>query len=347
MSGVTEPALQDTVLGLIIEALDELDSSLVPLSAVIRKAIRIARLRRDYKNLLWLQLEMVSLDDRRARETIRHDAELRYGDDSAFGTDFVALIARSMETRRMPKLTDEGDVVDYSQVTIESVAEIESKVQSLLDVAEASKAVNPRARLDARRYAAENRKVLNRIRQRVHEFLSITEEQLHFEHISANIFERNRLYVDRLFSVIAPGALAELNSAYQRLGEGDPEARSQALLSCRRVLKSLADTLYAPRAEPSRGDDRRLRDLGDEKYKNRLWQYISEKASSRRARQLLLAQAQDLGNRLDSIYAMESKGVHAQVTEFEANQCVIQTYLLIGDILHLSEEESLATSRDT
>jgi hypothetical protein len=32
--------------------------------------------------------------------------------------------------------------------------------------------------------------------------------------------------------------------------------------------------------------------------------------------------------------------VHAEVSEFELNQCVIQTYLLVGDILRLTESDS-------
>jgi hypothetical protein len=44
---------------LVTAALDGLDDPRVPLSTIVRKAIRIARLRRDYKNLLWLKLDRV------------------------------------------------------------------------------------------------------------------------------------------------------------------------------------------------------------------------------------------------------------------------------------------------
>jgi len=39
-------------------------------------------------------------------------------------------------------------------------------------------------------------------------------------------------------------------------------------------------------------------------------------------------------------YELSCKGVHAEVSEFELNQCVIQTYLLVGDILRLTESDS-------
>jgi len=56
------------------------------------------------------------------------------------------------------------------------------------------------------------------------------------------------------------------------------------------------------------------------------------------SRGLLLALANDLGERIAQIDAMASKGVHAEVSSFEVNQCVIQTYLIIGDILHIGDK---------
>jgi hypothetical protein len=48
-----------------------------------------------------------------------------------------------------------------------------------------------------------------------------------------------------------------------------------------------------------------------------------------------MASLNDLGNRLDRIYEFTNKGVHAEVEEFEMNQCLIQTYLLVGDLLRI------------
>lgn len=56
----------------------------------------------------------------------------------------------------------------------------------------------------------------------------------------------------------------------------------------------------------------------------------------------MAAQLTDLGNRLDALNVAGSKGVHADVTGAEADQCIIQTYLLIGDFLRLAESASPA-----
>ena len=44
--------------------------------------------------------------------------------------------------------------------------------------------------------------------------------------------------------------------------------------------------------------------------------------------------------RIDRLHDLSSKGVHADTSEFEVNQAVIQTYLLIGDILRLADGDS-------
>jgi hypothetical protein len=192
-----------------------------------------------------------------------------------------------------------------------------------------------------------SREQFRRIEHRVHEFLSITEKQLAYGQINSDIFERNRQYVDSRLSAIAPESLEQLVVAYRRVGEGDSEAGSHALLSCRRVLKSLADKLYPAREEPVIGSDGRERTLIEEKYIARLWQFVAERVKGRTAGDLLLAQVKDTGNRIDRLYELDSKGVHADVSEFEVNQAVIQTYLLVGDILRIAEQDSAFYSKNS
>jgi hypothetical protein len=55
---------------------------------------------------------------------------------------------------------------------------------------------------------------------------------------------------------------------------------------------------------------------------------------------LLLASVQDLGNRIDRLYELTNKGIHADVSNFEVNQCLIQTYILVGDILRIADKQS-------
>lgn len=342
----------DRTLDLVHQALNEFDKPDYKLSNVIRKAIRIARLRNDFENLWWLEEEMIESRERKARERIENEILPHYS-----GKDFEEArrdVLRASFSERSVRTFEDGNIVDDDMLCDLAVPSIEDRIKSLTE--DAKQQVPPPGMHTLDLYHAEQRYskirahmrftaneyavVLRRIENRVHEFLSMTEKQLMYGQMNSDIFERNRQYVDARLQAVAPEALAKLVSVYRRLGEGDEEARSQALLSCRRILKSLADSLYPVPAQPVRGADGRERDLSDDKYINRLWQYVYEKVKGKTAGDLLLAQVTDIGGRITRLYDLSSKGVHADTTEFEVNQAVIQTYLLIGDILRLAGGDS-------
>jgi hypothetical protein len=49
---------------------------------------------------------------------------------------------------------------------------------------------------------------------------------------------------------------------------------------------------------------------------------------------------EELGRRIDRLYELSSKGVHADVSEFEVNLCVMGTYNIAGALLRLHAESS-------
>lgn len=105
-------------------------------------------------------------------------------------------------------------------------------------------------------------------------------------------------------------------------------------------MKSLADALYPATGLAVLGADGKQRVMSDDAYKNRLWQLISEKLGGHVAGELLLASIVDLGNRLDKLYELSSKGVHTKLDHGEAVQCVLQLYTLTGDILRVASNDS-------
>jgi len=330
------------ILKLVTTTLSELESNQVSLSSIIRKCIRVSRLRNDYENLWWLEWEIIPFTHqeewhRVQREVAPHFLRAQY---KALNEHFRKIYVEERATRSLEgeSLVNKGDIWPLG------VKELENRVTSLQRESEA--AVTPpgihpadyRALMAAQ--ASDARGVLSSIRHRVYNFLSQSEKQLVYGQLNADIFEQNRRYVDLRLRDIAPEALEKFVTVYRCLGEGDPEARAQALTSCRRILKTLADAVYPPRQEKVKGADGKERDLSAEKYVARLWQFVSEHVGGHSAGQLLQAALSDLGNRIDPVYELSCKGVHAEVSRFELNQCVIQTYLVIGDILRLTESNA-------
>lgn len=347
----------DRILALATEALAELENGQVRLSATLRKSMRIARLRNDYENLWWLHLEMSSVENKDAQRRIAWEIAPHYTEEQ-FSDLRARQLAAYLDERRCRTMDAKGQLTDKGDISPHSVEELEDRLNYLQTTADSSvppPGLHPvdlyfvdrekgQVRAVASAIAQDTRAVLSKIRQRVHDFLSITEKQLIYGQINSDIFEQNRKYVDLRLAQIAPDALEKFVVVYRRMGEGDAEARTHALTSCRRILEALADSVYPASETKVKGPDGKERLLTQEKYISRLWQFVADKVGQKTSGELLLSEIVDLGNRVDKAYGLACKGVHAEVSAFEVNQCVIQTYLAVGDILRLYDQTSALDS---
>jgi hypothetical protein len=109
------------------------------------------------------------------------------------------------------------------------------------------------------------------------------------------------------------------------------EQLSQAALSCRRFLERLADALYPPR-QVGEGE----RELGRPQYRNRLWAYIEEHLEGR-SQEVVLASLDDVGGRIDKLYALANKGVHgSEILAAELQRLLVGLTTLTFDVLTIA-----------
>lgn len=340
----------DELLSLTREAISAIENNSLPLSSIINKCIRIARLRNDTLNYWWLSFEMINIADKVERKRIL--------------SEIITLLPREacehfhkkygelwFNERSSISIGDDLEVKPDEAIQGRGVGEIEALIDhysQFLDRRSVSTGMHPldqavaenQSRNDqiiSSSYVQSLRTILSRINARVYDFLIQTEKQLVYGDTQTNIFEENREYVILLLGRLCPDALGQFNSAYTRMNENDKESWAQALTSCRRLLKSLADALYPPSNTPIIGSDGKERILDEKKYIGRLRQYVYEKVKTSASAKLLIPQIQDLGNRIDNLYDLTCKGVHDEIGKFEVNQCVIQTFMTIGDILRISQ----------
>jgi len=132
-------------------------------------------------------------------------------------------------------------------------------------------------------------------------------------------------------SDIAPQLTDVLYSAFQRLEHLETsEDLAYASLSCRRILENLADVVYPPRKELVGG-----RRVTNKEYRNRLWAYISDCLSGSE-KELLLAELNDIGGRVDKIDALANRGIHDKVNLSEARRLLLGEVILLYDLLTLA-----------
>jgi hypothetical protein len=169
--------------------------------------------------------------------------------------------------------------------------------------------------------------VITAVRGLIHNFATSVYHERAFSKINQEIFESYKAEVDGLLAETAGAVLEKIPSIYARLNDGNTEAVSHALSSCRRVIDSFADAI-CPARPPIIGENGNEILLGTEQKKNRINQYILEHttSSSRRTK---------LRQTLTNLYDRVSAGVHSDVDISEAKSLFFETYLLLGEILTL------------
>jgi hypothetical protein len=343
----------DRVSSLVQQTMDQFDAPGVTVAALLRRCHRAASLRGDGIALAWLSLEATDVTN-----------EIQ-GASEAKRESLVARLMKSLP----PDEANEKFTAEYRDYTVRrrthsgkeeanllSVQQIEGTVQMLRDQ-EAALAPPPPGlhTYDLGKYVADQQKsrmtcvtlriplenILARIKDRLWVFLTETEHELTFGEATAETFDRLRSYVDRQLTTISAPALNQFQTAYRRLKDGGDEDRAHALTSCRRVLKTLADELYPPRSDPQTGADGKSHELNDAAYINRLLQYVSETVGKHENGAVVEATLKDVDFRLRALNDLAGKGVHADAATYEVDTCVVQTYLLVADVLRIRERATI------
>ncbi len=334
--------------------MDQFDAPEITVAGLLRRCERIASLRGDGVALAWLGLEATDVSN-----------EFQ-GQSDAKRTPLAARLLKAMPAAEAnEKWTTEyqGYIVrrrlkqGSEECSLLSVQQIEGTVQMLRD--QEAGLVDPPPGMhtyDLGKYVADQQKmrmtyvttripldnILARVKDRLWEFLTETEHELTFGEATAETFDRLRAYVDRQLTTISPPALEQFQTAYRRLKDGGGEDRAHALTSCRRVLKTLADELYPARSAPVMGSDGKEHVLTDAAFVNRLLQYVNETVGKHENGAVVQATLMDIDARLSALNELASKGVHADVTTYEVDTCVVQTYLVVADVLRIRERAVVA-----
>jgi len=72
------------------------------------------------------------------------------------------------------------------------------------------------------------------------------------------------------------------------------------------------------------------------RYINRLWQYIKERLSDTQSA-VIFGNLQDVGTRIDSLYAAANSGLHGTPTAIGVHRMLVNLTMLVFDLLTLSD----------
>jgi len=228
----------------------------------------------------------------------------------------------------LARLLNDYDYLNEMAKTSPDIAQLESEIDTLKNPQRPSQIFH--------RNRAE--KTLQEKRTIIHRYVLDRYYELRFGSIPEEIFERTRDRVDKKLREIVPAAVEKFVSVYENLKSTNPEDWSNAVHSCRRILKTVADILYSPNPEGLSEvvmNGKNIK-VGPDDYINRLVIYVKGHSDSKTFQDIVGSHLEYIGNRLDAIYNATTKGTHVDITRRgEAERYIIYTYLLLGDILCL------------
>lgn len=316
------------VLSLVRKALDEFDDR--PLDAAVRRAARIAVLLGETELAVRLGLELKPHGGLPA--TNRADSHRLMVDPSswddpngpaekAYGA-YVGL----RQIRSGP---------DADKVLVHSLAEIRDMLDRFGTETESVEIVSTNIHL---------RSILDGVRHTIFAALCSWERQLTYTDVNERIFERFRSQVDEAMAKGAPQVLDQFIAVYRRLREAAQspgstvqEDLAQAVTTCRRILKAVADhVLPGVRGATSESGSK----LDDPAYRNRVHEFIAKNVISNSVADATEAAYGGLLERFKTLDVLANKGVHAQLGLREAELCAISTYLVTGELLAIAAQPS-------
>jgi hypothetical protein len=172
----------------------------------------------------------------------------------------------------------------------------------------------------------------------VHEFVATNFYSLAFSNAAQSIFRCYQVEIDVMLQQSARDVLEKIPSITGRLAQGDGEAISQAMASCRRMIDAFVDAVQAGSDEEVELGGKKARITAD-KVLNRLEYHLNKKCPE-------VGRRERLNKNVRAIWGRVCAGVHSDVTTGEARALFLQTYLTLGEILEATKAPRLAISRE-
>jgi len=325
-------------LGLAEDILKDIELSRCPLSETCMKAVRLARLTGD--------VEM--------SEIFTFEASGYPSPPNGLSEEIFEMCRKAGRVRLRKKSEDDEELVERTSVL--SIDQMQSDIETsrlqmefgrpqAVNIASA----NPNQYVSApvRDFASE-RQLAKNLRDNVgdlssrrtfiYDYALAKNITLKVSSAAESIFEVYRMSADAALGKTVPDELKRLESIDANLDSENKEDWANAVHSCRRLLQAVADSIYPPKAGETVETGGRKVKIGTENYINRLVLYCEQKQESKVFEKMVGSNLRFIGERLDAIFLAVQKGSHAMVTLSEARRYVIYTYLVVGDILSLSDE---------
>lgn len=193
---------------------------------------------------------------------------------------------------------------------------------------------------DLRQNIKKSERYLSILKSQYYDYAVRWQIELQFGNTAQSVFEEYQSKVDSCFTSMPTSTLQKLNAIEDLMEDGNPERYAQVLTSCRRLWTETAKQLFEevlPNYTEKTFKTKSGKDIdvsGD--HDNNKLSAVIETLQSKAAKNTLVgSETIYLIDWMEQINSRQSAGVHSEITREEAMQCIIHTYITLGDILSL------------
>jgi vacuolar-type H+-ATPase subunit H len=246
--------------------LDDLESSASSIDTVLMRSKRLARLMRDTDAQRWLDLET------RGYPSGFSFSELGTCEKYAVSGGRLVEAESKYYTESLPALEANVQADEALLATVKPLSSASTKAKNFLEKSATEALIVTQIKLHEARKASftNNRKIFASLKAAIHSYVSDVYLALELGNIAQDIFEEARNIVDIFVRSHCPKAAEKLIAINERMQEDSLESRTAALTSCRRLLITVADSVFPPRDDEWEDPSGKMRKVGAEQYKNRL-----------------------------------------------------------------------------
>jgi hypothetical protein len=294
--------------------LSDLEINQLPISQILMKTKRLARMLHDSDAQKWLDYEIM-------------------GYPVVFNPDELGSCRKYYTTER-PVIRDEKTHRPHSI----GLPHLESYINSTKIESVAKIGANESQKIQILNKHHELVNDFERLKTIIHNYITEVNISLSVGDFAENIFEGTRFAADQFIREHCPRAGEQLLRINERMKYNDPDSFSQALIAVRKILMTVADTIV-PAKEKIYLDKRgRERSIEPDQYLNRIFSYIDRNSKNDPAVQMIESEMAYIFAKSEH-RTKKPKGLRENVSRDDVELAIIHMYLVIAEIAKIWKAE--------
>lgn len=317
------------------KVIDGIEDSTITTESALLQCSKIARLTNDEENLIWLQYEYGGYPKNNDGRVISDGWNIAYKKGRGYQKDGKLYIFTELASELEEKITAQQKAVGNFTTNGASV----SGELALLAMDRLTTNVH-RSTITMVADVAIAQKRLASLKAQYYEYALKKHIELNFGNVATDVFARYREQVDLAFSELSKETLLKLQAIEGKINSGNPEMYSQALTTCRRLFESTAVELFSKHFPDYKDKVYKTKsgaeiDVSGNHYKNKLSAVIEKLEDKSMKKTLVGSNVIYLLDWIDNLSNLQCEGVHSDITKEDAERCILQTYMCLGDVLTL------------